>query len=147
MKRRSVTSFVLGLISGLLVLAGAWIFTFLFALVVGLNDKVPATLEALFNINVYLVYIGAILSIIGASLCFNKARAGGIILLVAFIFLAFYPLVIALILASTGSFGSSILSFGIICIPALFTFVAGLLGIFAKSRPKLIQQEDMKIGL
>ena len=82
-KRKSVAGFVLGLLGGL-ASSG---YGFLFALIGDLGnstnlDLIDAQGFLIFTILSWALFLGGIMSIIGASLCFKKARAGGVLLLI-----------------------------------------------------------------
>lgn len=89
--RRSVAGFVLGLIGGIgiFIISIPSIIGSAAVTDIGLADSETT----LFLVLAWLMFVGSILAIVGASLCFKKARIGGVLLLIsaitAFAFLGF----------------------------------------------------------
>ena len=85
--RKSVTSFVLGIVGSLFSLFWGFIsglFGGLGGIVAdGIGSESGATTMGIINFLGWLAFLGAIVGFVGAGNCFKKARRGGIILTVA----------------------------------------------------------------
>ena len=84
--RKSVTSFVCGLIGSLFCLGWGFFAAFIMNVAGAISSAIGGSADSTITV-VYLLgwlcFIGAILGIVGASNCFKKARVGAILLTIA----------------------------------------------------------------
>lgn len=130
--RRSVAGFVLGLIGGI------GIFIISTPSIIGsaaISDLGLADTETtLFLVLSWLMFIGSILAIIGASLCFKKARIGGILLLISAITALAHVGFTIYQVAQVALVSSTITLLIFQAIPAILIIVASIIALSAKPR-------------
>jgi len=144
MKKRSIPSFVLGLLAGLLVFVFGYVVTIVFGLVAGLSEEVGEIFVKFHSISSYLLYAGAILSILGSAFCFSKARVGGILLIIASILFLIFPVLntyLVIIHFSIDSIFILLLTY----IPFVFSFISSILAMNGRVRHQLIKEESINI--
>lgn len=121
MKKLNVSSLVLGIISGIIVLCLGWALLVFVTVITGLT-------RGEFLANLYmsfcLVYmLGGLLSIVAGTMCFKKPFLARILLLVS----CFLTLILPIgIICLNQSFNASNL---FIFIPSVLTLIAGILGL------------------
>ena len=129
-KRKSVAGFVLGLLGGLASTGYGFLFTVIgdFGSLTD-GDLIDEKSLMIFTILSWALFLGGIMSIIGASLCFKKARAGGALLLVgALCSGAFWGYNIAL-LPSEAMLTSIVFSL----LPTLLTLIGAIVALASKA--------------
>ena len=135
MKRKSVPGFVLGIIGILSSFVVGYILYAVMTIVFAFSSAFGAE-NLLLTILFYAHMVAPILAIIGVCFYFNKARVGGILMLVATILNVALPIYFIL-----NNSDLSIQTFGFL-IPAIFMFISAICGIFSKStQPKLIAEQ------
>ncbi len=146
MKQKSVSGFVLGLISGLILLFISFIMlvaiSAILALVAALAERTE--LMVAFNILNILSGVGAIIMIIGACLCFKKAKIGGILLIISPLLCIGLPCV--LILFSTTYTLQTIILYLIWFAIIVMPLVGGILAL-VKNRKKIEKKIEQNIDL
>ena len=80
MRRKSIVGFILGIIGGVFTLGLATSLLFATTIV----DEVNQVTSSNLTLFTWLMFAGAIVTIVGASLCFNKSRIGGLVMLAGF---------------------------------------------------------------
>lgn len=137
--RKSITGAVLGLIGGIILTIMGLTFTLSTSLVL---DVVGEGLGLVVILS-WAMFLGGILGIIGASLCFKKARVGGILLLGSFVLTIGYVVNYFAKLAELGSTGAetTFITLGaFMAIPCILVLVGGILGVVAKIRQPQIAE-------
>lgn len=82
-KRKSVAGFVLGLLGGLSSTGYGFLFTIIGDLGESTNlDLIDEKGLLIFTVLSWALFLGGVMTIVGASLCFKKARTGGVLLLI-----------------------------------------------------------------
>lgn len=127
--RKSVAGFVLGLlggigalmISGISVLGSAALFD------VGATDSFAFILS-------WLMFAGSILAIVGASLCFKKARMGGIMLLISAITALAYLGYSIYQMSQVALITSTITLLIFLAIPSILILVGAIVALAARVR-------------
>lgn len=126
--RRSVGAMILGIIGSSMLL---WAMGMLVLGFGGIGvDAMPVTLY------VYLGIGGGVIGIIGASLCYKKARLGALLLAIANALMGAFPIWFLIGSIQAGAFSDmTVLSINIMfMLPWLLSFVAMLTGLFSKKR-------------
>ena len=90
MKRRSIPSFVLGLISGIILLIISCVATYLLMIPDAIN--MAAGRITYYSLLGYSSMVGTVIVIVGAALCFKRARTGGVLMLVGMAFFLVLPI-------------------------------------------------------
>lgn len=126
MKRKSISGFVLGLLSGLFSV-GLGYFTFA-PLILVLALSVGNFWANAIIFSAILYSMCGISSIIGACLCFRHARAGGIVLLVSALISLIFPILFTYVCIQN----LNIFIIALICIPSILSLIGGIVGIIAK---------------
>ena len=137
-KRKSVAGFVLGLLGGLASTG----YGFLFALIGDLGNSTNLDLIdekglMIFTILSWALFLGGILSIVGASLCFKKARVGGALLLVGSLCSGAFWGYNFSILPTQLMLSSVVFSF----LPTLLTLIGAIVALAAKAVSVSPQQQ------
>ena len=130
MKRRSIAGFVMGLISGI----GMGIMSYYLIVVFAIADSFAAAADqaTYYSLLPYANMVGAILAIVGACLCFKRARAGGIIMLIGALFMLTTP-VYSIITSN-----EFVPLLGLIILPIVLLVIGAICAMTAKVRePKL----------
>lgn len=130
MKSRSISSFVLGLVAGLILGLISFYLIIIFGLVDSIGTVASGEIQRGLTAIAWVSMLGSILSIVGASLCFTKARIGGIIMFVAIACLCVLPIYSLII--STGVISISIIMLWII--PVVCVLIGAILAIKAKKK-------------
>lgn len=128
--RKSRTGFILGLTGGLVALgAGAY-----YCLVGSIFSDLGGN-ATLFTILSWLMFAGAIVSIVGACLCFKKARVGGLLLFLGALMtcaLTVYTIIL------TETFTASVITSLIFSLlPSVAILIASIFAVCAKKQKKL----------
>ncbi len=144
MKRKSIPAFVLGLLSGISVLIFGAVAILIFGLVAGLSDKVSEVLENVHAVSTYLIYAGAILSILGSAFCFSKSRVGGVLMIIASALLIFFPIINTILIILTSS-TESIFLLILTYIPAVLSIIGAVLAMKGRIIQQIIKEESMNI--
>lgn len=138
MRRRSIPSFILGLVGSIFAFVGAYlyiaVFTFgaVFAKLIKFDDG-GATEFYIFGS--WLALAGAIVGVIGICFCFRKSRIGGIILLIAAAMIATIQIRITIdTMKVNGSFGFFSMFFNLL--PSALILIAAIVGIIRKPEEK-----------
>lgn len=91
MKSKSIAGFVLGLIAGIIFLLASFYLILLFGVIEGIAESFNGTTSQVPSFLAWATALGAVMSIIGAALCFKKAKTGGVIMLIATGLLTVFP--------------------------------------------------------
>ena len=139
MKRKSIPGFVMGLISGIVM----GFISFYLIIVFGIVDSVAAANAQVTHYSLlgYSNMVGAIMAILGAALCFKRARVGGIIMLIGSAFMLAVPVYG---FASDSPVAPFI---GLVIIPIVILVIAAICALTAKARnPKLAHTASAYVG-
>lgn len=144
MKRRSIPSFVLGLLSGISVFAFGAVAILIFGLMAGLSDKVGEVFESVHAVSTYLFYAGAVLSILGSAFCFSKSRVGGILMIIASALLIVFPILNTIMIVLTSNV-ESIFLIVLTYVPSILTIIGAVLAMKGRIIQQIIKEESMNI--
>lgn len=134
--RKSISGFILGLLGAVACLFVSIGFLFVGAVVDG-TDTV-----GLLTIFGWLSFVGSILGIVGCSLCFKKARFGGVLLLLATVLCCSYKVYSLSIVDFSTYLASSVgmLSLVFSLIPLLLLFIASICALSARKTSKKVNK-------
>ena len=140
MKRKSIAGFVLGLISFLIMLPICYYILVTIMLInsltTGLGTAENTANNVIINIILSLEIVGSLLIIVGACYCFNKARIGGIHMLIGSVLLAIFPIYIFIVDNSMKEFVI------IMAIPIIFSLIGGICAVCAKAKQSNLTQNN-----
>lgn len=129
--KRSISAFVLGLIGSIFCLYQGFGVALFGDIANSITGEGVATIFVLLG---WVCFLGAILGIVGASLCFKKARVGGVLLLISTLMcgaLTGYALISILSVSADGLAVSSLM---MQIIPVILILIATILAFCAKLR-------------
>lgn len=126
MRRKSIIGFILGIIGGVFTLGLATSLLFATTIV----DEVNQVTSSNLTLFTWLMFAGAIVTIVGASLCFNKSRIGGLVMLAGFGLSVPYAVLLFKECDYTSATNITTLVFS--CLPLVATLVASISAFFGK---------------
>jgi len=136
MKRRSIGGFVTGLIG---VITGVPIGIYLFYVIlivaafasIGSNSTL---MTGFLPVSIWFLPLAEIFAIVGVCFYFNKARVGGVLMLIAAILYAL-PIILFITILEDGFHATFLLVLGFA--PAILFLIAAILGLCARSKTKI----------
>ena len=130
--RKSISSFVLGLVFSLIGGISAYLFWFIFLLIGAFTQ---GTVQTILTTVPIINFITFVISFIGCFFCLWKARIGGIIMLVSSTISAICMIVVFVAVKNIEYV------YFLFLIPTLVLFINSIFAICKKKKPQLIPQE------
>lgn len=138
MRNRSIAGFIMGLLPGILFLFISFYLVLIFGIIETSVSSAGGDISGLPSFIAWATAFGSVFSIIGAAMCFKKAKLGGVFMLIAFGLLCVLP---GYVLATNGNSMMTLMMFWFV--PLFVLLVGAICALSAKKVPINAQPQQV----